>query len=674
MSDPKARELWERYEYARDRGHRDYCARARRCENFYLGGGLQWSPEDLATLAEAGRPAHEINLTAPSVNAAAGYQINNRMQISYRPRGRGADEQTGSVLSKVAMQVADNNQLRWSETEVFSDGLIQQRGYFDIRMGFDDSLSGEIRIVSMDPLDVIPDPDAKGYDPDTWSDVLVTRWMTLDEIEQLFGKLARREIEAMNSEDDDWGEESLEEGRPKFGGNTSGAYDSRWADGGIRRVRVIERQHWVLARQEVAIYPTGDIRVIDADELPPDGAILTKRMARRVKWCVATADVLLHDEWSPYPHFTIVPYFPYFRRGQTRGMVDAAMSPQELLNKSVSQYLHILNTTANSGWLVEDGSLVNMDGEELEQRGAETGLVVEYARGSTPPAKIGANVIPQGIDRMIDRATATIKETTGITESFMGMDNPDMSGVAIQSRQHAAQNLIAVPLDNLARTRHLLASRMLDLIQRFYREPRIIRITETDPYGRKQSVPLAINQQTPSGMYNDLTVGEYDVVISEQPLQITWENSQFQQGLELRKAGVQVPDEVLIRHSNLEDKEEIAKSMAERGQQIDPTLEAKAKLLTAQAEKTQAEMVNKAVEAQYSAIQTAQTIATLPATAGLADTLLKSAGYVDKDAPPIVPQLVGPVPGAARPPQNNDPITPRNPDRGIAAGMESPTS
>ena len=674
MSDAKARELWERYEYARDRGHRDYCARARRCEQFYLGGGLQWSPEDLATLAEAGRPAHEINLTAPAVNAAAGYQINNRMQISYRPRGRGADEQTATVLSKVAMQIADNNQLRWCETEAFSDGLIQQRGYLDIRMGFDDSLAGEIRIVTMDPLDVIPDPDAKGYDPDTWSDVLVTRWMTLDEIEQLFGKSARREIEAMNSEDDDWGEESLEEGRPKFGGNTGGAYDSRWAYGGIRRVRVIERQYWVLARQEVAIYPTGDIRVIDANEPPPDGAILTKRMTKRVKWCVATADVVLHEEWSPYPHFTIIPYFPYFRRGQTRGMVDAAMSPQELLNKSVSQYLHILNTTANSGWLTEENSLVNMDAEELEQRGAETGLVVEYARGSTPPTKIGANVIPQGIDRMIERATATIKETTGITESFMGMDNPDMSGIAIQSRQHAAQNLLAVPLDNLARTRHLLASRMLDLIQRFYREPRIIRITETDLYGRKQSTPLAINQQTPSGMYNDLTVGEYDVVISEQPLQITWENSQFQQGLELRKAGIPVPDEVLIRHSNLEDKEEIAKSMAERGKQIDPTMEAKAKLLTAQAEKTQAEMVNKAVEAQYSAIQTAQTIATLPATAGLADTLLKSAGYVDKDAPPIVPQLAGPVPGAVRPPRNNDPITPTNPARGIDAGMESPKS
>jgi len=671
MSDPKAREVWQRYEYARDRGHRDYCARARRCERFYLGGGLQWDAEDLLVLRAQGRPAHEINLIAPAVNAAVGYQINNRMDIAYRPRGRGADEQTAILLSKLAMQVADNNQFRWRETEVFSDGMIQQRGYYDIRLDFDDSLLGEIRITPLDPLDVIPDPDAKGYHPDTWSDVLITRWLTLDEIEGLFGPGARREIEQSQPEDADWGEETWEEGRPKFGGAYSGRYDTRWSEGGQRRVRVVERQVWQLTRQEVTLYPTGDVRPLNDGEPPPANTILTKRTMRRVRWLVCTADVVLHDAWSPYPFFTVVPFFPYFRRGQTRGLVDLAISPQEMLNKAVSQYLHILNTTANSGWLVEEDSLVNLDVAALEQQGAQTGLVVEYRLGRPAPAKIPANRIPEGIDRMIERATAQIKETTGITDAFMGLDAPDMSGIAIQSRQHAAQNLIAMPLDNLARTRHLVADRILTLLQRFYRDERVVRITDTDPYGAQTTTPITLNQTTPAGILNDLTLGEYDVVITEQPLQITWENGQFQQALELRKAGVAVPDEVVIRYSNLADKEAVAKAMAERGQPVDPTLEAKAKLLGAQAEKTQAEMVNKAVEAQYSAIQTAQTIAVLPQTAPLADSLLRSAGYVDRDAPPIVPPLAGPIPGMPPPSVNTHPLTPPNPTRGITAGMET---
>ena len=35
---------------------------------------------------------------------------------------------------------------------------------------------------------VLPDPDAKDYDPKTWNEVFETRWMTLDEIEELYGK------------------------------------------------------------------------------------------------------------------------------------------------------------------------------------------------------------------------------------------------------------------------------------------------------------------------------------------------------------------------------------------------------------------------------------------------------------------------------------------------------
>jgi hypothetical protein len=61
----------------------------------------------------------------------------------------------------------------------------------------------------------------------------------------------------------------------------------------------------------------------------------------------------------------------------------------------------------------------------------------------------------------------------------------------------------------------------------------------------------------------------------------------------------------------------------------------------------------------------------MPQTANLADALLRSAGYVDRDAAPIVPQLPGAMPGIEPPQQNTNPITPRNPGVGINAGIES---
>ena len=150
-----------------------------------------------------------------------------------------------------------------------------------------------------------------------------------------------------------------------------------------------------------------------------------------------TADlIVLHDDWSPYDHFTLVPYFPFWRRGRPFGMVRNLISPQEQLNKISSQELHIVNTTANSGWIVESGSLSGMDADDLEEHGAETGLVLEFNSGFNPPAKIPPNQIPTGLDRISQKAAVNIKQISGISDSMLGTDSPEVSGVAIQAKQN----------------------------------------------------------------------------------------------------------------------------------------------------------------------------------------------------------------------------------------------
>jgi hypothetical protein len=366
-----------------------------------------------------------------------------------------------------------------------------------------------------------------------------------------------------------------------------------------------------------------------------EGVIISKRMQKRIKWTVSTYDMLLHDDWSPYKHFTIVPYFAYFRRGKTRGMVDNAIGPQEALNKAVSQFVHIINTSANSGWIVEENSLTNMEVTDLESLGAKTGLVLEHKQGSTAPSKIQPNAVPTGVDRLIDRATNALKDAT-VPEAMRGINSPEVSGIAIQSKQFASQQQLATPLDNLSHTRHLLAVRMLDLMQQFYTAARVFRITETNPMtGKPETKELAINQHDPvTGAYhNDMTEGEYDVVITEQPMAATFEDTQFQQALELRKSGVAIPDDVVIRHSNLTDKADILSRM-DGQKQPDPLSDAKIALMAAQAKKVEAEIgdvnnaaIKKSIETQFSAMQAAEVIAAVPQTAPIADALMQAAGY-----------------------------------------------
>lgn len=681
IADGAASENWARYLYGKDRGHIDYLPHAARCEDMYLGGGRQLTPEQRAALIQARRPGYEFNQIMPSVNSAIGYQIHNRMDIAFKPRGGDSDLLKATILSKVAMQVADRCALHWNETQVFSDGLIQQRGYYDVRMSFDENIKGEIVVGTLDPLDVIPDPDAKSYDPDKWGDVIITRWLTLDEIEQIYGKKARKAAEGSNDAGHDFGD--LEDGveRNKFASRKDWGYTDACAtkEDGLDRYRIIDRQRFVYELTPCLVWPgTGDVQVeatMAADSIADalaNGAVRAKRMRRRVKWVVTTFTATLHDQYSPYESFTVVPYFAYFRRGKTVGMVDNAIGPQEVLNKAVSQVVHIVNSSANSGWVVEENSVTNMTMKELETRGAQNGLVIEYKKGAKPPQKIQPNQVPTGVTHLIDRADKALKDVT-VPEAMRGVQGPETSGVAIQAKQFASQQQLSVPLDNLAYTRQLLAKRILSLVQRYYDTHRIFRITETDPMtGKPKEELLEINKFDPAtgGYLNDVTIGTYDVVITEQPMQVTFQNSQFQQALEMRKAGVRINDATMVRYSNLSDKQEILESLPGDQPPPDPTVEARVRLLDAQTRKADVQATDVQVKSQYSAIQTAQVISHTPATAALADGLLKSAGAVDHDKGPIVPQAPSGLPTVDMP-LSTDPMNPASPAVGASEGIET---
>ena len=707
---------WERYQYGKDRGHRDFVTIGKENEDYYLGGGLQWRDSDRATLEAVKRPVIENNYIFPAVNTSIGIQLQSRVDIAYKPRRGGATEVVATTLSKLTKQVCDDIKFKWLESQIFSDGMIQQRGFYDFRMDFDTNMQGDISAYDLDPLDVIIDPDAQGYDPDRWQDVIVIRYLTVDDIEQLYGKEKAIEVDQMLSSvmnadlDEDY------QGRSRFGNIEDAVFRDDYTDEtGIKRVLVIDRQSRRLDMQKVVVYSTGDIvpmegmsqeQIAAAEE---EGGCCSKRMVGRIRWTVTTADVLLHDDWSPYRSFTVIPYFPYFRRGRTRGMVDNARSPQEAYNKLASQVVQILGSTANGGYFVEEGSLTNMSTSDLEDVGAKTGLVVEYKKDSNKPEKINANQLPTGFERILERSENAIKSITGMSDAVQGSDSRSVSGVAKQSDQYMGQAQLGGPVNNLARTRHMASKKILELIQDFYTEHRIVLITDDSDIANIKQVPLEINTADAAGeILNDLTLGEYDVVATDAPTQATFNDNQFTQAMEMRKEGIQIPDTSIIEMSSLAKKNEIAAQISSTAEQADPEAEAKAESLMATAEKSRAqakkdmaaiekilaevqklkaETVGIGVDGQYSAVQTAAAISQDPAVAPLADQLLRSVGFEDQDNPPIIPPMAGGTEypeaystgggGGIDLPSNTNPTTPvpvpqpANPAMGQAKGSET---
>ena len=440
-------------------------------------------------------------------------------------------------------------------------------------MSFEDNIMGDVKGRVLDPYETLPDPDAKTYDPEGWNEVITTRWMTLEDIEAHYGKAKRKELNSSVRAFETFGSDSVRfEGKRTFGDADFGMQtaDLHTEDNTIRAVRIVERQWRRLAKIKYFVdNVTGDMKRVPDDLDPARAEALAKqanvsiftKTGKRIRWTTTADRTVLFDGWSPYRSFTVIPYFPFFRKGRTSGIVRQLLSPQEQFNKIESQMLHIVNTTANSGWVYEEGSLSNMTDEELEERGAESGLIIRHKRGTTPPTKIESNKVPTGLDRIADRARLSIAGIAGV-EGLVGVPTREVSGVALDELEARGLIQVDVPFDSLKRTRGLVAQKVLELVQDFYTETRILRVTVGAGLA-EQDEELVINGINAAGqIINDITMGEYDIVVGARPARDNFEDNQFATALQMREVGVQVPDDVVIRHSQLENKDEIADRVA----------------------------------------------------------------------------------------------------------------
>lgn len=570
VSDPQklAKANYQAYIRLRDHGHSEWVEQAQRQTDFYLGN--QWSASDLKTLEEEGRPALTMNTILSTVNTLIGEMVQNQADVHYKPL-RGGTEETAHYLNAIYQHVTDLNGYRYIEQMLFADGIIEDRGFLDVRIDFDSNVLGEISIRLEDGTQVLIDNQARDRDPDTWSEVIVTRWLTLDEVEVQYGPEKREALELSAAAGYTHPDDSIEFVHDRRFGDETG-YSVQYDDDTrtVNRVRVIERQWRKLTKVHCFVDPvTGDIREIPSHWEPERiqavmeqyGFYETEITKRRVRITVSADTVLLADDWSPYRSFTIIPFFPYFRRGKPVGAVRNLMSPQELLNKTTSQELHIVNSTANSGWILEENSLSNMTEDELVENGSKTGLVLVVRRGATiPPQKIQPNSMPVGIDRISMKASGSIREISGVNAAMAGaVSTHQISGVAIREQTQRGQIQAIVPDEALKWTRHKLALKILELVQDFYTEGRIIYVADPlDPMDRNKEVYInAMDEQ--GNVPNDVTVGRYDVAIGTIPSRDTMNEIEFAQLMQLREVGVQVPDHVIIQKSNLTNREQLAK-------------------------------------------------------------------------------------------------------------------
>jgi hypothetical protein len=564
--DELPRMVWDRFRQKTDNGHDDYVAKADLCWQYLFGH--QWSAADMQRLKEQKRPAMTVNKIKPTIKVVLSEQIFNRVEYDFVPRSSDAQDETATVLSKVMKQISDNNGLSRLRTAMFLDGQVTSRGFLDMRVAFDDNMQGEVKFALLNPKNVVIDGDAESYDPDGWNDVTITKWQTYNDIAVLYSE---RKAKKLENRDTSYylGSDSIDYVRMRFG-DKSGS-DANWTannpkDGRNwwRNIRTLDHQYRKLDKQKHFVSQMGDTRQVPegwdrnriAAFVKMTGFNVIDRLVRRIRWSVVADDIVLFDEWSPYTHFTVIPYFPLFAHGVASGTVEDLLNPQDILNKVSSQELHVINTTANSGYKVKAGSLSNMTPDELRETGAQTGIVIEVKDDVNNVEKITPNQVPQGLDRVSSKAEDNIKSISGINDAQTGFVREDVAAKAIDKNKQSGQAGLAVDMDNLKLTDQIIARNVLECVQTFYTEERIMYITKDSTTREQES--FVINQAAAGRIVNDLTLGEYGVVISSVPERETLQDAEFEQALALRQQGVaMIDDETLVMSSRLRNKGEL---------------------------------------------------------------------------------------------------------------------
>jgi hypothetical protein len=537
-------------------------------EDIEFYAGEQWDEASREALNKAKRPAITINHIRPLINLLSGYQRLNRYEPDFLPR-TGDDVEKCNVAKGITKYLFDTNEFDYEESRVALDAFLTGLGWFYLSYR-----DGEICFKRVSPFNVYPDPESREEDLSDAECIHYARWTSKRTLKRHFPDHADVIELVVARYDADEGGDHLGE-------------DSLWYSAETKKVRLISTWYRSFREEKICSFPP-ELQLPDTpfEEVPPELRELARiRTESREEIRVAShiGDLLLEDVPSPYSHgklpYIMVPAY-WLGEGDTpAGVVRDLKDPQREMNKRRSQLLHIINTMANRGWLVKKGGLDYANKTKLEKQGSTPGVVIEYNETGSAPAPFSTDTIPSGFFQVDKQYQEDLQNISGINEAMLGTNVPaSASGRALELRQRQAVTSLAMLFDKLRMAKKRLLKQLWGdpkhpgLLPQFYREPRVFRIVGES--GQPDFVPVNQPQETVdprTGMavqqiLNDLSTFEFDVVISDTPATPSQRVAAFYALLEMAKAGLPVPPDVIIEASDLPQKEMLKERLMQQQQ------------------------------------------------------------------------------------------------------------
>jgi hypothetical protein len=180
-----------------------------------------------------------------------------------------------------------------------------------------------------------------------------------------------------------------------------------------------------------------------------------------------------------YPLWKQYPFIPYFARFSTapiegddrhllvQGIVCPVKNAQEIHNKTKTLELLHLNSSTNSGWLIEEDTWVDPD--FVKDFGATPGVDLEYKKGKPIPQRTFPQPLSSAHEAISNGATESIKAQLGINADLLAVEQgSSQSGRAIALRQKQGLLMVQELFDNLSRSRTIAGKLLLSQMGKIY--------------------------------------------------------------------------------------------------------------------------------------------------------------------------------------------------------------
>lgn len=545
-----------------------------KCVRFCQGD--QWDKKTEDTRNNAGIPCAVFDSTLEVFKTLDGYSRKNRFDVKFVPIGDG-DYQSANMRNDIFSAVRSSTNLHAYQARVFGHAAVCDEGYLYVYPG--KNVKGEIepQLYVPNPFEVYPDNNSA--DPVKMQDaefIDLPRFMHKRQIiTELRDSITPELLQ------------KLKDFLPRSGQDSSivqnqaldRSGDNRWERNGqilvVKRFYKVSRPYKRLTDLE-----TGESRDFD----PEEEAMATPEVLQTMgfgidegeeEWlwtCVIIPAVdqnafFLNEQadFQPVDPTSKRKYWPIIRlphlmvAGKAIGAIRSVLRLQENKNIILSSLIHHLQTAANGGMGYEQDAFGGDTEEErkFKEERNRAGQSIKFGPDGAKkvfPLVKGELAFADGGQFLIEIIRSTITNVSGAQPILQGRAQSQSAASLYKQQTDRASDTMLGITELFKEFQYVVAEVLHSFVQQFYTEERILSLDGQTAEDMRQ---LIINQETATGILNDVTQGLYSVRKTEAPATETARRARLADNIEIIQALIetQMPNFLLDYEALIENME-----------------------------------------------------------------------------------------------------------------------